>query len=226
MAAQECMRENCTRKVDVKKRGVVYCHQHLGGVADSVGAAKSASLSGIRPQRVTREKIEHDDPEFGGVAQPEDEPLEGVVIETDEQREAAEADEAAKIKYIETLAAEMGALEGPISLYTKFKKRQDDIKAELRELLDPDTYSIAGVEFEVSSKEVFDAKLATAAAATEDADGNKVKPVLTKAQYDKICVQTPNAAKANAEFKNDPATLSKLKKEQRSLSIKSVKVEA
>lgn len=225
MAAQECVRENCTRKVDVKKRGVVYCHQHIGNVADSVGAAKSASLSGIRPANVEREKIEHNDPDFGGVEQPEDEPLEGVVIESPEQRAAAEADEAARVKRIESLASEMGLLEGPIALYAKFKKRQDDIKAELREMLDPDTYDIAGVEFEVGSKEVFDAKLATAAAATEDSDGNKIKPLLTKAQYEKICVQTPNAAKANAEFKNDPTTLSKLKKEQRSLSIKSVKVD-
>lgn len=222
MAAQECMRENCTRKVDVKKRGVVYCHQHLGGVADSVGAAKSASLSGIRPQKIEREKIEHNDPEFGGV---EEEPLEGIVIETPEQKAAAEADEEARIQYVERLTAEMGALEGPVNLYAKFKKRQDEIKAELREMLDPNTYSIAGVEFEVASKDVFDAKLATAAAATEDPDGNKIKPLLTKAQYEKICVQTPNAAKANAEFKNDPTTLSKLKKEQRSLSIKSVKVD-
>lgn len=224
MAAQECVRENCTRKVDVRKRGSVFCHQHIGGVADSVGAAKSASLSGIRPAKVQREKIEHNDPDFGGVEQPEDKPLEGIVIETDEQREKAEAAEAERAKEIESLAAEMGTLEGPIALYNKFKKRQDDIKTRLKDLLDEGSYSIAGVDFDITEKEVFDAKLATAAAASEDADGNKVKPLITKAQYDKICVQTPNAAKANAEFKNDPATLAKLKKPQKSLAIKEVKV--
>ena len=225
MAAQKCLREKCTRRVDTSKRGTLYCHQHIGDVADSVGAAKSEQLSGIRPIRIQRETIEHNDPEFGGVeapVEPEEEAIEGIVIETPEQREAAEKAEEAERKYIENLAAEMGALDGLVKLYEKSKKRQDEIKAELRDKLPANTYTIAGVEFEVNSKEVFDAKLATAAAATEDEDGNKVKPLLTKAQLDKISVSTPNAAKANAEFKNDPTLLSKLKKEQKSLSIKSV----
>lgn len=227
MAAQKCLREKCTRRVDTSKRGTVYCHQHIGDVADSVGAAKSEQLSGIRPIRIEREKIEHNDPEYGGVeaaVEPDEEAIEGVVIETPEQREAAEQAEEAERKYLEGLAAEMGALDGLVKLYENSKKRQDEIKAELRERLPANTYSIAGVEFEVTSKEVFDAKLATAAAATEDAEGNKIKPILTKAQLEKISVMTPTAAKANAEFKNDPTLLSKLKKEQKSISIKSVKI--
>lgn len=222
MAAQKCLREKCTRKVDTNKRGDVFCHQHRGGVADAVGAAKSDALSGIRPHKVEREKIEHNDPDFGGIEEEVEEALEGVVIETPEQRAAAEAEELAETKRIEALVSEMGALDGLVKLYEKSKKRQDEIKAEIREVLPPDTYRIGGVEFEVTEKEVFDAKLATAAAATEDSEGNKIKPTLTKAQLDKISVFTPNAAKANAEFKNNPDILSKLKKPQRSLAIKSV----
>ena len=227
MAAQECLREKCTRKVDTKKRGEVYCHQHRDGVADSGGAAKSAALSGTRPPQIVREKIEHNDPDFGGVEDfdaPEEEVIvEGLIIETPEQREEAEARVEAEKKFIEGLAMELGALDAVVKLYDRSKKRHEEIKGLLRDRLDPATYTIAGVEFEVNSKEVFDAKLATAAAATEDEDGNKKKPLLSKSQFDKICVQTPNAAKANAEFKNNPDLLSKLKKEQKSISIKSVK---
>lgn len=222
MAAQECLREKCTRKVDTKKRGEVFCHQHRDGVADSIGAAKSASLSGIRPQKIEPEKIMHNDPEFGGIEEPAEDVVEGVIIDTPEQREEAAARAEAETKYIEGLAAEMGALEAVVKLYERSKKRQDEIKAELRDRLEPAEYSIAGVKFEVGSKEVFDAKLATAAAATEDEDGNKVKPLITKSQLEKISVMTPSAPKANAEFKNNPDILKKLKKEQRSISIKSV----
>lgn len=215
MAAQECLWNSCKQRVDTAKNADGFCRFHKGNVSDSGGAAKSASLSGLAPIRVVKEEVIPVDDNGEAI---EEKPLIGVVIDDDPDRQAAEA---ARMKAIETLAEEMITIDALVKMYERSKKRQDEIKEELRAILDPGDYSMGGGEFEVKSSRVFDSKLAVAATATEDKEGNKIKPLLTKAELAKISVSTPNAAKAKAEFKDRPEILAALQEERRSLIIKS-----
>lgn len=215
MAAQECLWTTCKQRVDTAKNADGFCRFHKGNVADSGGASKSASLSDVRPIRVVKEVVVEVDDNGEAI---EDRPLEGVVIDEDPDRKAAAE---VRMRELEALASEMMALDPVVKMYAKSKARQDAIKEELRVALDPGVYKMGGGEWEVKSSSVFDSKLAVAATATEDEDGNKIKPLLTKAELAKISVSTPNAAKAKAEFKDRPEVLALLQKEQRSLSIKS-----
>lgn len=214
MAAQECLWNSCKQRVDTAKNADGFCRFHKGNVSDSGGAAKSASLSSLGPIRVVKEEVIPVDDNGEAI---EETPLVGIVLDDDPDRAAAEA---ARMKAIEALASEMIALNPMVKMYERSKKRQDEIKEELRVALDPGDYNLGGGEFEVKASHVFDAKLAVAATATEDKDGNKVKPLLSKADLAKISVSTPNAAKAKAEFKDRPEILAALQREGRSLLIK------
>lgn len=225
MSAQKCLREGCSRKVDASKRGEVFCYQHRGNVADATGAAKASTLSDCGPTPLRRERIEHSDPEFGGVPQPTEaeEPLEGLVIDSPEQRAAALLAEREERAQVKAMLDELRMLHPLMEAYAKTKDRYDELKSTLRDRLPAQAHDLNGVEFVISEKDVFDAKLAAAAAATTDAEGNKIKPLITKAELEQISVMKPDAAMAGAVFKNRPDVLKKLKKPQRSISIKSVK---
>lgn len=216
MAAQECLWKTCKQPVDRAKHADGFCRFHKGNVADSGGAAKSAALSGVAPIRVVKEKVVPVNEDGEAL---EEAPLEGLILDQDPASAEAAAEQ---LKYLEGLATEMIALDGVVKLYAKSKARQDEIKEELRTILEPSTYNMGGGEFEVKTSRVFDAKLAAAATATEDKDGNKIKPLLSKAELARISVSTPNAAKAKAEFKDRPELLEALQEERRSLIIKTV----